>query len=565
MMEYGLFDVSRRIFPSSPAAGPKSLTVDVARGECGACQLSVRRDAPPMEWALDVSTGTKHWTPLAVGNTASNGNVRLRVTGGPSDMLQVRVRAVGNVPLLRHAEDTPREELDGDIPGMVPDVLLEKDQLNVGVLSTAVFWISFRVPPDMLPGTYNIVLTLDEPAGGAILESFCVEIKVYPIALAADDRFWVTHWVDVGSLYCFYQTSPDSEQFWDILERYLDNLRRHGNTMLWIPFLEPVRIGKQTFPQLLTVAYDAAGELCFDWSLVERYVNLGKKLGFYAFEFEHLASPWGASLGRNPDLLVTPGKYRKLWRRPPAAPGRVYSGFLRRMLTSLGEKLQEWEIDEQIFLHISDEPQPRDLKNYLAISTLVREVMPRVKIIDALSDYEFIDAEALDVPVPIVGCVNKFKKANKKCMCYFCCGPKLGYVNRFLDTPLQTIRMTGWLLYRFEVDGFLHWAFNYWRRYGSSGMIDPYHINDAGNSPAWPGGDCFVVYPGENGPIDSIRSELFYFGLQDRRLLRSAGIRPDSDQLSPLADFNCFPGDPQWINRQRREILQASLICPGNR
>ena len=42
--------------------------------------------------------------------------------------------------------------------------------------------------------------------------------------------------------------------------------------------------------------------------------------------------------------------------------------------------------------------------------------------------------------------------------------------------------------------------------------------SDAGGG--FPAGDSFLVYPGKNGALDSLRLEVFYDGLQDRMALK---------------------------------------------
>ena len=37
----------------------------------------------------------------------------------------------------------------------------------------------------------------------------------------------------------------------------------------------------------------------------------------------------------------------------------------------------------------------------------------------------------------------------------------------------------------------------------------------------FPAGDSFSVYPGEDGPYESLRSEAFYMGLQDERACKA--------------------------------------------
>ena len=47
--------------------------------------------------------------------------------------------------------------------------------------------------------------------------------------------------------------------------------------------------------------------------------------------------------------------------------------------------------------------------------------------------------------------------------------------------------------------------------------INPFIETDAGR--AFPSGDSFMVYRGEQGPVDSIRGEVFREALQDQRAL----------------------------------------------
>lgn len=552
-MKTGLFDVSCRIFPGDSADGPDRLRIDVARGESAACQLAVRREAPPMQWAMDSSTETAHWTLLARGETANEGKLRLRTID--SGTIPVRIRTVGNVPLRHHAEDTPAEELDGPAPALVPDVLFDRDTIRTGVLETSLFWISFSIPHDAAPGDHTIELVLESPSDRTELRRFHIELAVHNIELPDDSEFLITHWLDIGSLCARYETTPDEEHFWQLLEHYLHDLRAHGNTMAWIPWLEPPPpAGGPPLPQLLQIE-ESNGKFQFGWNRVERYIRICQKLGFSAFEFEHLSSPWGAAYGRNP--LRSNGKSpgERIWGAPPTVSSPEYHAFLQALLPEFGTKLRQWKILECSYLHLSDEPQPKDLKNYLYLAAQVREYLPEIKTMDALSDLEFVDAGVPDLPVPIVGCVNRFRRAGIECMCYFCCGPKLGYVNRFLDTPLRSIRICGWLFHRFSVRGFLHWAANNWHAHGNEKMIDPFQVTDADNFPEWPAGDCFIQYPGPDGPLSSIRAELFFFGLQDRLLLKAAKIIPDSPLLKELEDFNRFPVDPQWISQSRKQLF----------
>jgi hypothetical protein len=86
---------------------------------------------------------------------------------------------------------------------------------------------------------------------------------------------------------------------------------------------------------------------------------------------------------------------------------------------------------------------------------------------------------------------------------------------------------------------------------------DPF--TDASNG-AWPNipyGDPFMIYPGKDGPIDSIRWEVFAESLQDYAILQTAGIQPDDPMLTKLKSYADFPKDEQWIDSALRQILNS--------
>jgi len=205
---------------------------------------------------------------------------------------------------------------------------------------------------------------------------------------------------------------------------------------------------------------------------------------------------------------------------------------------------------------VSDEPHGTEhLANYRKARAMLREIAPWMKVIDAMSDIRFAREGLTDTPIPDIASVKTFLKEKIPCWTYFCSGPRGTYLNRFLDTPLSKIRTSGWLFYRFGVRGFLHWGCNYWYISQTRRLIDPYAVSDGGAWPGWTCGDPFVVYPGPDGPIDSIRWEVFSQSLQDYALLQTLDVDPNGRMLSALKGFDEFPTDGRWLRDMRRRLL----------
>ena len=115
--------------------------------------------------------------------------------------------------------------------------------------------------------------------------------------------------------------------------------------------------------------------------------------------------------------------------------------------------------------------------------------------------------------------------------------------------------MHGFLFYRWPFKGFLHWGHNYWQKSQTSILIDPYSVQDGGKWPGWAYGDTFVVYPGPEGPIDSIRWEIFGEAMQDYALLQTLGVRRNDPLFRSIRNFEDFPKAERWRRTVRAKLF----------
>jgi len=296
----------------------------------------------------------------------------------------------------------------------------------------------------------------------------------------------------------------------------------------------------------------------FDWRDVKRYVDLARRCGIKRFEWTHLFTQWGVRHA----IRIYEGQgvdEPLLWPADTPATAPVYRAFLTAYLPALRRFLEREGLMKHSFFHVSDEPHGEEhLENYRRARALLAELAPWMKVMDAGSDIEHGRQGITDLPIASTRTAMDFKREGIRAGCYFCCNPKGRYLNRFMDTPLPKIRMSGWLFYRHAFTCFCHWGYNYWYRKHSRERIDPYRVTDAHNWPAWPSGDAYVVYPGPDGPVDSIRWEVFAESLRDYALLQTLGVSRDAAWLRALKDFQEFPKNAAWIARARKRLLAAA-------
>lgn len=523
-----LADSLHRIYPHSASEDGASPLLAGARGERLSFQIGCR-------------TG------------AVSGKLRAEIEAG--DSLITIVRRVGFVPLLHVTPETPAEELEtgGAVPGMVPDPLLPENETAIGCFETAVFWVTLRITPEASAGRHkvDVQLKLNEETVARLK----TEVVVYPCLLPERVNFPVTNWFYADALLDWYGLQPFEEKFWSILSGYMTDLVEHGQDTIYTPVFTPSLDGVKRPTQLLRVAKNDNGYL-FDWSLVKRWVDTARSCGIRNFEWAHLFTQWGAAGA----IRIYEGhglEEQLLWPPDTGAISDVYRAFLSQYLPQLHSFLDKERLLKNSFFHLSDEPHGEEhLINYRSARNMLQELAPWMKIMDALSEISFAREGLTDIPIPSINNAPEFIAEGFPAWAYFCCGPRGKYLNRFLDTPLLKIRMTGWLLYRHKAQGFLHWGGNYWYRGGTRELINPFHVTDAGRWPDWTFGDPFVIYPGPNGPIDSLRWEIFAESLQDYALLQACGIDPDDALLQDIHDYADFPRDKQWIKRYRQELLE---------
>lgn len=502
---------------------------------------------------------------------AKDCSVRVRAKVEAPSGWSAQIRRVGFVPVQQLETDVPLDEIEGigHVPGLVPDPLYPEETANIGPEANGVFWITVKVPRDATVGLHPLTTTLiaeDEfrfPGWtGAKPHSLTlpVEVDVRPLVLEPRKDFPVTHWISIDSIWEYYKIEPFSERFWELADAYIADLVAHNLNVLYSPVFNARHEVLVRPAQLLRIRRQGADKYEMDFSDVRRWIQLAKKHGVEHLEWTHFFTPAPTS-GRHPQRI-----YERwdafgplLWPTDTLAESKEYRSFLEQFIPQFKQVLEEESVLDRSLFHCADEPDGDvQLADYRKARQMLRDLAPWMKVIDAMSDPQYATSGLCETPIPSIATAPLFMAANCPAWVYFCCGPRGRYLQRFLDTPLPKLRMAGWLFYHLKARGFLHWGHNYWFVFCTGTPTNPFI--DAAVS-AWPGmphGDAFVVYPGDKGPIDSIRWEVFAESLQDYAMLQSAGISPDDPLFAELKSYEIFPKSEKWLNDSLAQILARS-------
>lgn len=452
------------------------------------------------------------------GNHFMRERVALKIVSPIAE--HVRVRTVEQVPVGRATNGIVDDNYLKTTSGLYPDLLKDMKDEFVIIRSRqwSSLWIDVKLTDEIPAGDYEIEIQLIKE--DSVICSATKKIKVYGIELP---KLGIMHteWFHADCLADYYGVEVFSEAHWSILENYFkEYVERDCNMMLCPLFTYPLdmAIGNdRTTTQLIDVEV-VDGKYIFGFDKMKRWVDLCKKCGIEYFEMSHLFSQWGAKYA--PKVVATVnGKEEKIFGWHTPAVGE-YTIFLQSFLPQLIEKLQEWNIAEVTYFHISDEPREVHLESFKAAKESLGNLLDGFHTFDALSSYEFYKHGLISKPIPGNNEIEEFLSHGLTDMwTYYCTGQFYEVSNRFMSMPSMRNRIYGVQLYKYDIIGILHWGYNFYNSQHSYEHINPYQVTDAANG--FPAGDPFLVYPGDDGkPEESIRMMVHYEALTDLRALK---------------------------------------------
>jgi len=198
-----------RVFPSS-SGGSTNLSLLAARNGTIAFQACVRNDGTH---ALYVQCSLNE-----------------------VDDVKVQVRSVGFVPLTHFTVNTATNELDGIglLPGLDPDPLYPKSDLDVGPQESRSFWITLNIPADANPGIRQLDVRLSIDRGQQIVK-LPINLEISRFVIQPRHDFPVTHWWNGAANWGYYHTDMFDGRWWQITKFQMQDLLAHGSDVAFVP------------------------------------------------------------------------------------------------------------------------------------------------------------------------------------------------------------------------------------------------------------------------------------------------------------------------------------------
>lgn len=448
--------------------------------------------------------------------TALDGTRDLRVAIGALTTA-TGTRLPGSSAQVRFPEYIP----DLEAGGVVADPLREVASVDVARGHNLPIWITVRVPAEAPPGLYRGDLVVSSAAGA--LGSFVLQVSVPAVAFrdVADRPFVLDLWVHPDAVADHLGLEPWSDAHFAALKPYWADLAAAGQRVINLaisedPWLVDHRgsIRPQTeSPYRSTVDWRWDGErFTFGFEVFDRLVSealaagIGPDIhvfGLLQFQGRDRITYTDTRTGEWVSEETTVGSRRHL---------EAWTSFLAAFEAHLRQN--GW-LDHT---RLAFDEQPLERMNaafavlraaspaWLDRIALAANSLGEADIAEAISfNFSFLDR----VPQELI---DRRRSAGKPTLFYTWAEPTAP--NTITATPLYNVRALPWVVARRSLDGYLRWTYNSW-------PADVYRHPKF----RYAQGDEYLVYPGDTGPVSSIRWEVFRDGQEDVELLDLARLR----------------------------------------
>ncbi len=415
-------------------------------------------------------------------------------------------------------------------PGLFPDLLRPmKYDGHMNIVPNQARGIYFTVDPkgeisgefDVKIKIYRVTYEEGLKATDEVLGEETIKLIIKD-ALLPESDLKVTQWFHADCLADYYNVPVFSEKHWEICENFIKTAVKGGRNMLLTPLLtyslDTHHFGERTTTQLVDI-YKIGDEYKFNFDKLARWLDMAKNCGIKYYEISHLFTQWGAEYAPKVVAIVD-HKPQVIFDWNTDSLSEEYVAFVRALLKNFIKFMKQRGEDKKCFFHISDEPSKEHLERYQSIYNKLKDILKGYPIMDAISDYSFYELGMISHPVPSTSRINEFVENNvKNMMAYYCGMDGNGVSLCNFSTPLSRTRYLGVQLFKYNIKGFLHWGYNFYKNQWSYDNIDPYLATDC--ECFVPGGDNCMVYPAPNGTADeSNRYYALYEAFEDVRAMK---------------------------------------------
>lgn len=528
----------------------QNLTLTTVRNEQASAQLAVAATTP-VEGLKAVVSDLKN----DEGDIISSGNVQIRY--------------VGYVPVEKSINGSAIEPVAGraisgnEGLGVVADPLLERSTIDVPAHHAQPIWFTFHIPEDTEPGMYHGEIAIQSQNYSTV--TYNIQLKVQDVVVPDPQnyQFHLDIWMNPNAIAAVYDVELWSEAHWKLLQAYFKDLASMGQSTVTTTIIQnPWLVEWNDWKSQTAIGYDTMVQWkydgknwTFDYSIFDRYVQTGLQAGvgpaITAYSLLVFRGPQRITyLDEQTGKIVT--KKMKVgasfWKE-------AWTAFLQDFSTHLEKK--GWL--KQTYLAFDERPadivsQVIELLKHAAPEFLDQTQMAGSRHVSPYAQNLSLNLD--DLKVISDEEIEQRRKNGKTTTFYTWAGDH--HPNMLSFSPAIESRLIPWISASRNLDGYLRWAYNSWPKNVFENTVY-----------AFTQGDEYLVYPGNDGAMSSIRWELLKEGIEDYELIQIARQQEVNSQALKKA---LHLATQQWDGRKvdvhtlirARHIVVEHIIAANN-
>jgi hypothetical protein len=239
--------------------------------------------------------------------------------------------------------------------------------------ASAPIWITVRVPRDAAAGEYRGEVTVSAENLAPVKCPLVVRVAAWTLPDPKDFRTYVGMCQSPDTLAEYYQVPMWSEAHWKLMDKSFALMGEIGNKLLHVPILNRTQLGNDE--GLIWWVKQADGTYDYDFSVFDRYLEAAKKhCGTLEFVVCHvwISAAWGNPRALDQELYVTcvdkaTGKHERL--RVPTYATPESKAFWTPVMTAVRQRLAKAGFPDALALgNVSDQlPAPQAVKMFSEI------------------------------------------------------------------------------------------------------------------------------------------------------------------------------------------------------
>jgi hypothetical protein len=391
------------------------------------------------------------------------------------DSLKCDINCMGFVKFPKNSIRAGHKILRGLAPFEAPEILLNSSVFSVPLYESRSAIITIWSSEDTRPGVYTLELSV---VCGESKQNIFAKITVYNVNVpkTEDSVYQQGSWAnldDEKSLELIFKIKRYSDEYWTLNENYAKQLYKERQTYMVFRMEELL---------LEDCSIDESGNCHFNFESFDRYAKIYMDIlkprmlcGMHLLHRDWAVNPMPDHSFNQRGLMTwvyeknSDGKVVIVYKSPsdPAAIAFHISHF-----TALHNHLKEKGWDKLWVQYVADEiDSDIQYEQTLFYYKLVHKYMPGARTQDACrrESISYFGRE-LDIHTPISWMHNDTYEAydeinnnGTEVWQYTCLQPQFNYMGRIGDYHLMGNRLLHWYSFKFNLKGYLHYAWNTWR------------------------------------------------------------------------------------------------------